>query len=244
MATARLTQQLAGSMIGCGWRLARGRPMGAGEPGREWASGERAARGRRGRSGPRADQVFISYRRADSGGWGRVSTMALSIGWGRAGRSATSRWRAIDFRQHLDRVLDRCDVLLAVIGQRWTSIGDAEGNRRLDEPDDLVRREIARALERPDVQVIPVLVDGAQRPKENELPPELTSLSRRNACKLVDERWEYDVDRLTKRLRDLLGDQRPVTWRHVRGGRWRGCRARRVGQRAANRAASRRPLGG
>ncbi len=75
-----------------------------------------------------------------------------------------------------------------------------------------MRREIARALERPDVQVIPVLVDGAQRPKENELPPELTSLSRRNACKLVDERWEYDVDRLTKRLRDLLGDERPVTW--------------------------------
>jgi hypothetical protein len=157
--------------------------------------------------------VFISYRRADSGGWARSLHDGLEqrLGRGRSFRDVAMEG-GIDFRQHVDRVLDRCDVLLAVIGQRWTSIGDAEGNRRLDEPDDLVRREIARALERPDVQVIPVLVDGAEMPKENELPPELTSLSRRNACKLVDERWEYDVDRLTKRLRDLLGDERPVTW--------------------------------
>ena len=117
-------------------------------------------------------------------------------------------------------------MLLAVIGRRWASITDADGHRRLDDPDDLVRREIARALERPDVQVIPVLVDGAQMPAKDELPPDLAPLTRRQACELTDSRWEYDVEKLTRRLRDLLGEKprrrswvgRPILW--AAASRW------------------------
>jgi hypothetical protein len=157
-----------------------------------------------------ADQIFISYRHADAGGWARSLHDSLDerLGPGRAFRDVAMP-SGMDFHQQAESLLDRCDVVLAIIGKRWTSITDADGHRRLDQADDLVRREIARALQRPDVQVIPVLVDGAQMPTERELPPDLAPLSRRLACELTDTRWDYDVDVLTRRLRELLGEKPP-----------------------------------
>jgi hypothetical protein len=161
-----------------------------------------------GRDDVGADRIFISYRRADSGGWARSlhDKLEEQLGPGHLFRDVAMQG-GVDFHQHVESLLDRCEVLLAVIGRRWTSIADADGNRRLDDPDDLVRREIARALERPDVQVIPVLVDGAQMPTQPDLPPDLAPLSRRQACELTDSRWDYDVETLTRRLQDLLGEK-------------------------------------
>src|SRR6185437_1218686 len=56
------------------------------------------------------------------------------------------------------------DVLVAVIGNRWLTITEENGNRRLDNPRDFVRIEIAKALER-GIRVIPVLVAGASMPR-------------------------------------------------------------------------------
>jgi hypothetical protein len=50
-------------------------------------------------------------------------------------------------------------VLIAVIGKRWLIFPDEEGGRRLDNPEDFVRIEIATALKR-NIRVIPVLVGG------------------------------------------------------------------------------------
>jgi hypothetical protein len=165
---------------------------------------------KRGRGDVSPDRIFISYRRADSGGWARSlhDNLEERLGTGRAFRDVAMEG-GVDFHQHVEALLDRCDVLLAVIGKRWTSITDADGRRRLDNPDDLVRGEISRALQRPDVQVIPVLVDGAVMPTERELPPDLAPLSRHQACELSDSRWDYDVETLTRRLRDLLGVKPP-----------------------------------
>ena len=157
-----------------------------------------------------AERIFISYRRADSGGWARSlhDNLEERLGPGRAFRDVTMQG-GMDFHEHVESLLDRCDVLLAVIGKTWTTITDAGGRRRLDDPEDLVRREIARALQRPDVQVIPVLVDGARMPTEHELPPDLAPLARRQACELSDLRWDFDVDNLARRLRVLLREKPP-----------------------------------
>jgi len=157
-----------------------------------------------------AERIFISYRRADSGGWARSlhDNLEERLGPGRAFRDVTMEG-GMDFHEHVESLLDRCDVLLAVIGKTWTTITDAGGRRRLDDPEDLVRREIARALQRPDVQVIPVLVDGARMPTEHELPPDLAPLARRQACELSDLRWDFDVDNLARRLRVLLREKPP-----------------------------------
>jgi TIR domain-containing protein len=153
-------------------------------------------------------QVFISYRREDSAGWaGRLHDDLQD----RFGAERVFRDVAIDpgvaFREHIEQVLDRCAVLIAVIGPRWATMASSEGRRRLDDARDLVRREIVRALERPDVHVIPVLVDGARMPAEGDLPPDLAPLTWLNACELSDSRWDYDVDRLEGQLAVVFGDE-------------------------------------
>jgi hypothetical protein len=50
-------------------------------------------------------------------------------------------------------------------------------------------------------------------PAKEELPPDLAPLIQRQACELTDSRWEYDVDVLTRRVRDLLGEKPRRRWR-------------------------------
>ena len=66
-------------------------------------------------------------------------------------------------------------MLIAVIGKGWLISCDQEGQRRLDNPEDFVRIEIATALKR-DIRVIPVLVDGASMPRSRDLPDDLKAL--------------------------------------------------------------------
>ena len=53
-----------------------------------------------------------------------------------------------DFVKVLNDQVAQCDVLLAIIGERWIGARDADGNRRLEKESDFVRIEIASALTR------------------------------------------------------------------------------------------------
>jgi hypothetical protein len=154
-----------------------------------------------------AARIFINYRRSDASGWARQLQENLST---RFGSERVFRDVAIDpgvdYVDHIERVMDACEVCIVVIGPRWSDAVSADGRRRLDDADDLVCLEIQQALSRPDVHVIPALVEGAKMPAEHELPVGLRPLARRNACELSDTRWDYDVDVLDRRLRQLLGE--------------------------------------
>jgi hypothetical protein len=89
-------------------------------------------------------------------------------------------------------------VFLALIGREWLDARDREGRRRLDQSHDYVRLEIAAALARTDVRVIPVLIEGATMPAPEALPEPLRPLARRHAVNLRDDAWDHDVDRLTE----------------------------------------------
>jgi hypothetical protein len=82
-----------------------------------------------------------------------------------------------------------------VIGKHWLTATDAAGQRRLENPDDYVRVEIATALQR-NIRVIPVLVQGASMPSADEVPEDLAPLTRRNAFELHDTSWRDDFRRL------------------------------------------------
>jgi hypothetical protein len=93
--------------------------------------------------------------------------------------------------------------LIAVIGKGWLISRDQEGQRRLDNPEDFVRLEIATALKR-DIQVIPVLVDGALLPHSRDLPDDLKALVHRNALLLSHDRFRTDSERLTAAVKRVL----------------------------------------
>ena len=71
----------------------------------------------------------------------------------------------LDFVETIEKELTRCEVLLVVIGNSWTSCVDEQGQRRLDDPNDFIRLETATCLRR-NIRVIPVLVGEAQMPSQ------------------------------------------------------------------------------
>src|SRR5687767_1156319 len=106
-----------------------------------------------------------------------------------------------EFPEEIAETIKTCDALLVVIGPGWLD----EGNRRrLHEPGDFVRQEIAAGLHSEGVKVIPVLVNGGEMPRADELPEEIKPLTRRTAIKLSDDHWDYDTQRLLDALRGLV----------------------------------------
>jgi TIR domain len=158
-----------------------------------------------------APMVFISYRRDDSGGHvGRLYD-ALSAHFGRQRLFFDIDHIAPgqDFVQVLENSLSRSSVLLVVMGKRWAGSGRI-GARRIDDSGDFVRLEVARGLARPELRVIPVLIQGAKMPGPAALPEELKDLSRRNAIELSDLRWREDVARLIASLEtSMRGEAAP-----------------------------------
>jgi hypothetical protein len=150
--------------------------------------------------------IFISYRRQDS--QSAAGRLADHLRENMRGvpifRDVETIEPGVDFVEAIGRALQSCGILLAVIGPRWVSLPDAAGRRRLDDLNDYTRLEIATALQRNDVRVIPVLVEGAQMPAGDELPDDLKPLARRNAIELTDKRWEYDVSQLVETLNKAL----------------------------------------
>ncbi|MBP6708540.1 MAG: TIR domain-containing protein [Candidatus Accumulibacter sp.] len=147
-------------------------------------------------------RVFLSYRRDDSAGWaGRLATdLQKRFGHEAVFQDIDAIEAGEDFVAAIERSLESCSAVLVVIGREWSLITDEKGARRLDNPDDTVRLEVARALARKDRLVIPVLVGGARMPTVDELPLELQALTRRNAFELSANRWEYDLDQLVAKL--------------------------------------------
>jgi TIR domain len=92
--------------------------------------------------------IFISYRRGDSEGQARALSLELAnyIGDKAVFMDVDSIALGRDFRQSLHDSLESCDAFLALIGPSWLDSKDAAGKRRLDDPTDFVRQEIATAL--------------------------------------------------------------------------------------------------
>jgi formylglycine-generating enzyme required for sulfatase activity len=104
-----------------------------------------------------------------------------------------------DFREALHERLETCDALLALIGPAWVDAKDQAGKRRLDDPADYLRQEIAVALVH-NIPVTPVLVQGATTPAPERVPEDLKELAFRNGFELSHTRWHSDVRELAHRL--------------------------------------------
>jgi hypothetical protein len=153
-------------------------------------------------------QVFVSYRRQDAAGFaGRIhADLARRLGADTVFRDVGIE-PGVPYVEHINQLLGSCRVLLAVIGPEWATVTDRHGRRRLDDPEDLVRLEIEGALKRPDVEVIPVLVEGARMPERDQLPGSLIELRGRNAHEMSDRRWDYDLEVLATKLERVLGPE-------------------------------------
>jgi hypothetical protein len=149
--------------------------------------------------------IFVNYRRDDAPGVaGRLyDYLAKKFSRRDLFMDVDAIKPGLDFVKQLDSQVSNCDVLLALIGPNWLAAKDEKGARRLSADRDYVRIEIAAALKR-DIPVIPILIDGARLPSENELPEDLASLSRRHALELRHTRFAADAEAIVASLKDHL----------------------------------------
>lgn len=129
-------------------------------------------------------KIFISYRREDSSA---VAQEIADVLRGRFGIDnvvidVDSIMPGMDFYEKIQWEIEKCSVMLAIIGPKWSDSRDPENpsQRRLNDPDDVLRYEIASGLKK-QLYVIPTLVLGARLPNREELPKDLQGLRKLNA---------------------------------------------------------------
>jgi formylglycine-generating enzyme required for sulfatase activity len=152
-------------------------------------------------------RIFISYRREDTEHpVGRLADdLRKHFAREQVFQDIASIDPGVDFIDALQQGLDTCAAVLVVIGPRWLIAADAKGRRRLDLPDDWVRREVAESLKRPGVRVFPVLVGDADMPSAEDLPEPLRPLTRRQAFPLTVRHWNNDVAQFIDFLNKVPG---------------------------------------
>ena len=152
-----------------------------------------------------AAKVFISYRREDSAGHaGRVhDRLVREFGSDLLFMDVDGIPLGVNFVKVLQEEVAKCSVLLAVIGHEWLNVREEDGRRRLDNPDDFVRVEIAAALQR-DIPVIPIMLEGTKIPKANQLPNDLQGLALRNGLGVRHSSFHTDMDILIRGLKGRL----------------------------------------
>jgi hypothetical protein len=164
-------------------------------------------------------QIFISYRREDSGGYTRAiyDQLVKRFSKERVFMDVDAIEPGLAFDEVIEQAVGHCEVLLVMIGKRWMeSEGDA--GSRLNDPKDFVRVEIVAALSR-NIRVIPILLDGAIMPSGTALPEPLRALTKRNAIDISNSRFDSDVERLVEAVAKALDQPDSTRLRKLVSGR-------------------------
>lgn len=150
--------------------------------------------------------IFISYRRTDSpgvAGW-LLEHMRHKLPRASIFLDVDAIKPGRDFRQVLLGKVAEANVLLAVIGPNWIAPG-ADGKRRIDDDNDYVRIELARALEL-EIPVIPVLIDATPMPRADELPANIRDLAHLQAHNVRQTSFRADAAALANIVSEIMPD--------------------------------------
>ena len=147
-------------------------------------------------------RVFISYRSSD----GRDKATALARELGQRFGDETVFLDKDDlrggsaWRDEVARTLGHRPVLLLLLTPGLLGDVDTAGRRRIEQPDDPVRRELQAALD-VGAEIIPVLCDGVEAPPgAAALPPPFDRLAELTWRRLRAYDWAADVQRLADDL--------------------------------------------
>jgi hypothetical protein len=150
------------------------------------------------------DSIFISYRREDTAGFARALYNALLAHFDTSQifMDVATIEAGADFVRAIDEAIASSHFMIVLIGRHWLS-------PRLAKPTDYVRVEIAAALRR-NIRVIPVLVDGAEMPKAEDLPNDVALITKRNGLPLNHTQFEADVERLIEEISPQPRNAQPM----------------------------------
>ena len=153
-----------------------------------------------------SSKIFISYRRDDSRHVSRLihDRLAQVYGEEAVAFDVNDYPAGVDYQAHGQALIESSEVVLVVIGASWLEATDAKGRRRLDVANDPVRHEVEAAL-KSSARVLPIFVDGAKAPSEEQLPESIRALSRQNGLPVrPDNDFDTDLSRLLEQVSKLV----------------------------------------
>lgn len=151
-------------------------------------------------------RIFICYRRDDSKSVSSriYDRLALVFGKENVFKDVNVIPAGVDFREFLKNEIAKTDIVLVIIGTRWQALL----KQRASDPRDYVRIEIENALFQ-DKWVIPILVEGANMPGEDDLPESIVKMAYINSARIDDDPdFHGDMDRLIGLLQQIDGPRR------------------------------------
>lgn len=149
-------------------------------------------------------KIFINYRRADS------ITVAFIIY-----NKLTEKKHDVfidkeaipvgfDFAAFIKKKIATYDVMLALIGNQWSTIRGVDKKIRIKKPGDHVRLELAEGLTCSTIKVIPVLIDKVPFPGPDDLPNDLKSLGKLNAVDFLSYEYNKSAERILAEIERTL----------------------------------------
>lgn len=150
-------------------------------------------------------QVFLNYRADDEKFGVALIDRALSEKFGESAVFFASRSivAGAEWEREMFDAVRRSHALLVIMGRNWLETRVKGGaRRRIDDPDDFVRREIIIAFDLKK-QVIPVRLDVPRFTAE-ELPEPLKRLPELQDIHIHCRTTKPDIDRLADQLRKLI----------------------------------------
>jgi len=142
--------------------------------------------------------IFINYRRRDEAYAAALLDEALSKHFDRDAifRASRSIKAGDDYEVSILQAVGHCRAMLVLIGPNWSAAltGGHAGTR-----DDWVRREIMEAFKR-EIPVIPILLSGAARLNEEDVPSDIARITRMQYLRFDYRNFEQDSQKITQEL--------------------------------------------
>jgi serine/threonine protein kinase len=157
--------------------------------------------------------IFISYRRKDSAteveslyryltntnDWFSKNDIFRDVGSIESGQGWAKR---------IQQSLEEAKIVLVMIGKKWMAKG-RDGQLRINNEDDWVRKEIETALKSEGKIVIPILIDGAKMPDPKLLPEPVRGLCGLQFREITFGDDDDDLFALGKHLHTKINDFDP-----------------------------------
>lgn len=148
-------------------------------------------------------RIFISYRREDSSTVANILYNRLSQS---KEHSAFLDKKGIpvgfDFRAYITRQIEKYDIMLSLIGNQWLTLKDDKAQSRISNVNDPLRMEIAAGLQNQKMLIIPVLIDNARMPDEDDLPQEIRRFHFLNATNFHSDEIEKSLDTILQKIEE------------------------------------------
>jgi hypothetical protein len=153
-------------------------------------------------------RVFISYRRQDTApAAGRVyDRLCRLLSEPNVFFDVSTVAGGEDFVTKITTAIQKSDAALVIIGKTWLAPAQ-DGTIRIWETGDHVRAEVRIALQYARM-VLPVLVDGAQMPRPEQLPDDIRAIATKNGLPLRHESFDDDAENIVTTVLGASAKQR------------------------------------